>query len=60
MIYEYESFVSKAKINLLAVLQTLIFHWLNPFGRTMAEGSTQPVTELSIKNISWKVKAAGV
>jgi hypothetical protein len=36
-----------------------IFHWLNPFGRTMALGSTQPLTELSTKNISWGVKAAG-
>jgi hypothetical protein len=29
-----------------------IFHWHNPFGRTMALGSTQPLTEMSTRNIS--------
>ena len=28
-------------------------HWPNPSGRTMALGSTQPLTEMNIKNISW-------
>jgi hypothetical protein len=36
-----------------------IFHWHNPFGRTMALGSTQPQTEMSTRYISWRVKAAG-
>jgi hypothetical protein len=36
-----------------------IFHWHNPFGRTMALGSTQPLTEMSTRNISWGIKAAG-
>jgi hypothetical protein len=36
-----------------------IFHWHNPFGRTMALGSTQSLTEMSTRNISWGVKAAG-
>ena len=36
-----------------------IFHWRNPSGRTMALGSTQPLTEMSTRNISWGVKAAG-
>jgi hypothetical protein len=36
-----------------------IFHWRNPSGRTMALGSTQPVTEMFTRNISWEVKAAG-
>jgi len=31
-----------------------------PSGRTMALGSTQPLTEMSTRNISWVVKAAGV
>jgi hypothetical protein len=31
-----------------------IFHWRNPSGRTMALGSTQPVTEMSTTNISWE------
>ena len=30
-----------------------IFHWHNPFGRTMALGSTQPLTEMSTRNVSW-------
>jgi hypothetical protein len=30
-----------------------IYHWLNPSGRTMALGATQPVTEMSTRNISW-------
>jgi hypothetical protein len=34
-------------------------HWHNRFGRTMALGSTQPLTEMSIRNLSWGVKAAG-
>jgi hypothetical protein len=36
-----------------------IFHSHNHFGRTMALGSTQSLTELSTRNISWGVKAAG-
>jgi hypothetical protein len=30
-----------------------IFHWHNPFGRTMALVSTQPLTQMSTRNISW-------
>jgi len=30
-----------------------IFHWHNPSGCTMALGSTQSLTEMSIGNISW-------
>ena len=30
-----------------------IFHWHNPSGRTVALGSAQPPTEMSIRNISW-------
>ena len=30
-----------------------IFHWYNPSDRTMAPGSTQPLTEMSIRSISW-------
>jgi len=29
-----------------------IFHWHNPSGRTMALSSTQPLTEMSTRNIS--------
>jgi hypothetical protein len=36
-----------------------IFHWRNAFGRTMALGPTQLLTEMSTRNISWGVKAAG-
>jgi len=35
-----------------------IFHWHNPSGRTMALGSTQLLTEMSTRNISWGVKVA--
>ena len=35
------------------------FHWHNPSGRTMALGSTQPLTEMSTGSISCGVKAAG-
>jgi hypothetical protein len=31
----------------------------NPSDRTMALGSTQPLTEMSTRSISWGVKAAG-
>ena len=30
-----------------------IFHWQNPSSRTMALGSTQPLTEIGTENISW-------
>jgi len=36
-----------------------IFHWHNPSSHTMALGLTQLLTEMSIRNISWGVKAAG-
>jgi hypothetical protein len=29
-----------------------IFHWHNPFGRTMPLNSTQPLTEMGTRNIS--------
>jgi hypothetical protein len=36
-----------------------IFHRHNRFGRTVALGSTQPLTEMSTGNFSWRVKVAG-
>jgi hypothetical protein len=36
-----------------------IFHCHNPSGCTVTLGSTQPLTEMSTRNISWGVKAAG-
>jgi hypothetical protein len=33
-----------------------IFYWHNPSGRTMAVWLTQPLTEMSTRNISWGVK----
>ena len=38
---------------------TGIFHWHNPSSRTMALELTQPLTEMSTRNIFWGVKAAG-
>jgi len=35
------------------------FHGHNPSGRTMAQGLTRPLTEMSTRSISWWVKAAG-
>ena len=35
---------------------TGIFHWHNPSGHTMALGSTQPLTEMNNRNISWRGK----
>jgi hypothetical protein len=36
-----------------------IFHLLNSSSRTMTSGSTQPLTEMSTRNNSWGIKAAG-
>jgi hypothetical protein len=33
-----------------------IFQWHNPSGRTMALGSTQPLTEMSTRNIYWRLR----
>ena len=33
--------------------------WIFPSDRTMALGSTQPLTEMTTGSISWGVKAAG-
>jgi len=35
------------------------FYWHNPSGLTLAMGSTQPLTEMSTRNMSWEVKSAG-
>jgi hypothetical protein len=35
-----------------------IFHWYNPLGCTTALELTQPLTEMSTRNISWRVEAA--
>jgi hypothetical protein len=37
-----------------------IFHSYNPSGHTMVLGSTQLLTEMSIENIFWELKMAGV
>jgi hypothetical protein len=36
------------------------FHGHNPSGPTVALGSTQPLAEMSTRNVSWGVKGAGV
>ena len=36
-----------------------IFQWIYPSGRNMALGSTHPLTEMSTRGISWRLKAAG-
>ena len=37
-----------------------ISHLLNPCGRTVALGLTQPLIEMSTRDASWKVKAAAI
>jgi len=37
-----------------------IFHWHNPSVHTTALGLTQPLTEMSTRNISWGVKATSM
>ena len=37
----------------------VIFKLLNPSGSAMALGLTQPLTKMSIRDMSWGVKAAG-
>jgi len=37
---------------------TGILHWPNPSGLTMSLGSSQPLTEKSIRNVLWWVKVA--
>jgi len=41
------------RTDFLGVLDHEIFHWHNPSDRTMALGSTQPLTEMSTGSISW-------
>ena len=41
-------------------MESLRFPLTNPSGRNMALRSTQPLTEMSTRGISWRVKAAGV
>ena len=36
-----------------------IFHWHNPSGRTMTLALSEPLTEMSTRNITWGVKAVG-
>jgi hypothetical protein len=36
-----------------------MFHWLIPLDRTMALGSTQPLTEMSTSVISWGAGGGG-
>jgi hypothetical protein len=40
-------------------LKCHIVYSFRPYRRTMALGLTQPLTEMSTRNISWGVKAAG-
>jgi hypothetical protein len=41
------------------LMVSLEFFIDNPSGCTMALGLTRPLTEMSTRNISWGVKAAG-
>jgi len=50
--------VGKKKVR-IAYSVTGFFHWHNHSGRTMALGSTQPLTEMSTRSVSWGLKVAG-
>jgi len=49
----------KTKHQSFARYPDVTIHWQNPSGRTMSLGSTQPLTEMSTRNIFWEVKAVG-
>jgi hypothetical protein len=57
--YERSLKVNSLNMGLRQMLLNLRRHSLNPSGRTMALGSTLPLTDMSTGNISWGVKAAG-
>jgi hypothetical protein len=42
-----------------SVIGSFIWHTCNPSDRTMALGSTQPLTEMTTRRISWGVNVAG-
>jgi hypothetical protein len=37
----------------------VIFHWHNPSSRTVVLGPTQPLREMSTRNISWECGVRG-
>jgi len=41
------------------MISTGFFHRLNPSGHNLALGYSQPLTEMSTRGISWRVKGAG-
>jgi hypothetical protein len=41
------------------VMYLIMLNIMGPSDRTMALGSTQPLTEMSTRSVSWGVKAAG-
>jgi hypothetical protein len=50
---------SRKDVGLILQVVIGIFHWFNPACRTMVLGSTQPLTEMSTRRISWGVKVVG-
>ena len=40
----------------LTMVSLDFFHWHNPSGRTMALGLTQPLIEMSTRNVSWGLR----
>jgi len=40
------------------IIYAEVYHFSSPSGHTMTLGSTQPLTEMSTMNISWRVRAA--
>jgi len=54
----YEVYKLKSPVFFYFIM-VISFHWHNPPSRTMALGLAQPLTEMSTRNISWGIKAAG-
>jgi hypothetical protein len=52
LLVSFNKSIMETTTKLLMVLEFLNLN--NPFCRTMALGSTQPLTEISTRNISWE------
>jgi hypothetical protein len=57
--YIHHTALQAGRSQIQFLMVSWIFHWQNPFGCTMALGSTLPLIEMSTRNISWGVKAVG-
>jgi len=54
-----QTITTQAYFNSVTLTYIGILNWHHPSGRTIALGLTQPLREMSTRNISWGVKEAG-